>query len=137
MDALNGQLDRILELMLTHSEFLSKQQLELQSITKHMKELEQRVAGLDRQQRALGLDFHAVHQACLQISREVIFFTNRCEDRGNRIRDILGQVRDGEHSEATEAAAEFMRALECSGTPVEGMKKTVSSEFLAIKTPKK
>ena len=75
------------------------------------------VERVDRKQAALGGDFEGLYQAVIGLQREVQFFTRRCEERGNVIRDFVSRVEEnGDVSK--EAALEFLQGLECAGTPI-------------------
>jgi hypothetical protein len=74
------------------------------------------VQRLDRKQTILNADFNGLYQTVLQLQRDVNFFTRRCEERGNLIREFVAQVQENGSVEK-DAALEFLHQLECAGTP--------------------
>jgi len=72
---------------------------------------------LEHGQTALKLDVDGLYQAVLVLQRDVHFFTRRCEERGNIIREFASRLRtDGQVD--PDAALEFLASLECAGTPI-------------------
>lgn len=75
------------------------------------------VQRLEKKQTALNADFNGLYQSVLQLQHDVNFFTRRCEERGNLIRDFVAQIQENGVVEK-DAALDFFRQLECAGTPV-------------------
>lgn len=72
---------------------------------------------MERKQAALNSDFNGLYQTILQLQRDVNFFTRRCEERGNLIREFIAQIKeDGPLDKGV--ALEFLQQMECAGTPV-------------------
>jgi hypothetical protein len=74
------------------------------------------LARMERKQAALNSDFNGLYQTILQLQRDVNFFTRRCEERGNLIREFIAQVQTDDGIDK-DAALEFLRQMECAGTP--------------------
>ena len=75
------------------------------------------LARMERKQAALSSDFNALYLTILQLQRDVNFFTRRCEERGNLIREYLARLQENGAVDK-DAAVEFLQQLECAGTPV-------------------
>jgi len=73
---------------------------------------------LEKQNTALRVDFEGLYQAFLQMQRDVQFFSRRCEERGNLIREFASQLRENGSSVESAAVLDFLGRLECTGTPI-------------------